>query len=331
MTRKSQGARVSSVVLVLVGCMTAPLLSQQTETTQPQHLDRLALLGEVNSPPLPMSNKGNEPVPFTMSTMAGDLVPPFVNHPELEPVKTSKEKPTVSFDENMPVKQEKVESIDDCCRELSEMIAGNLESEISLDAKKRMIETALKMVARNVALKAEAKITKLKADHALEMARVQGQMGQMRSMGTAADQINRVAGPLSQILQRNYQQAAAMSLANQHLSQSLAQLGFNQIEEESRMAQANRERIQLATPSPTVDQQRRVAELTEQVSRLQQQLNSQQPQKQYVPSAKYIQRAGYNQPLQPRRQPLAPMSQEQSSPRYQGYPYQAPDQWQSRN
>ena len=53
-----------------------------------------------------------------------------------------------------------------------------------------MIETALKMVARNVTLKAEVKITKLKADHALQMARMQGQMGQMRSAVSAADQLS---------------------------------------------------------------------------------------------------------------------------------------------
>jgi len=347
MTGTFQVTRISIAVLFAVCCLaTNGLQAQQGETTPfatPQHLDRLALLGEVYipapseaAPSTPVKN--NEPVPFKISTMAGDLVPPFPSHPELtlakpSPAKYSAEKPAVSFKENMPVEPKVVESVDDCCRELSEMIAGNLESDIDLATKKRMIDTALKMVARNVALKAEAKITKLKADHALEMARVQAQMGQMRSMRSATDQINRVAGPLSQILQRNYQQAVTMNLANQQLSQTMAQLGFNRLEEEAAIARANRERIQLSSPpAPQIseaDSKWQIAQLTEQLSRLQQQLESKQSPKPYDRTASNIQRAGYNQPLQPRRQPLEPMPRYQSNAFYDGYQYPSANQWRS--
>ena len=260
--------------------------------------------------------------------MAGDLVPPFVANPELSPVKKVKtEKATLSFDENMPVEPRKTESIDDCCRELTAMIAGNLDSDISIDAKTRMIETALKMVARNVALKAEAKITKLKADHALEMARIQSQMGQMRSTRSSVDQINRVAGPLSHILQRNYQQAVTMNLANEQLSQTLGQLGYKRLEEEAAIARANRQRIQLSTPPSKEDNfQLEIARLTDQVARQQKQLDAQRAEQTQRPRRSNILPAGYNQPLQPRRQPLEPLPEYQSNEFYSA----SPTQWRSR-
>ncbi len=307
MTRMFRIARSVVVLITVVFMSSSTLMAQQNDEhvlTAPRPIDRIALLSPtlINKPTTPAS--GNEPVPFSISVMTKDMVPPFAAHPELQPVRESADEDQVSFEENMPVESQSVDSIDECCRELTEMIAGNLESEISLDAKKRMIETALKMIARNVALTAEAKITKLKADNALEMARMQGQMGQMRSMRNAADQINRVAGPLSQILEKNYQQSVAMNLANQQLSQTLAQLGFQRLEEEAKVARANRQRIQLTTqPSRHItENQWRVEQLNREIARLQQQLDTE-----YVPpSSSDVQPASYAQPLRPRRQPLAP-------------------------
>lgn len=290
-------------------------------------VERVALLGDEYRTALqfPSTITKPEPVPFSVSTMANDVVPPFAGFPTLTPATTDTSELQVSFKENMPVKPvepKEVESVDDCCRELTEMIAGNLESDISLESKKRMIETALKMIARNVALKAEAKITKLKADHALLTAQMQSQMGQMRSVGNAADQINRVAGPLSQLLQRNYRQAAAMNSSTHSLSQSLAQLGAMRLEEEARVARDNRPVIQLTTPPKrTFDSQERIsqeriAQLTAQVEYLQQQLAAQRS------ASSSVQRATYRQPLQPRRQPLEPLPQRQSDYNYDNASYQ---------
>lgn len=321
MTGMPRVARISTVALIAVVFTFSPMLAQQSETLEApmRPIDRLALLGDLHTagnwqPPAKTNSTtpANSPIPFSISTMALDVVPPFAGFPMLTPATTDTSELEVSFKENMPAKKaepREVETIDDCCRELTEMIAGNLESEISLDAKKQMIETALKMVARNVALKAEAKITKLKADHALSMARMQGQMGQMRSVGSAADQINRVAGPLSQILQRNYQQSVAVNSATEQLSQSLAQLGATRLKEEARVARANRQRIKLTTPpqrEESVSSQWRIAQLTEQISYLQQQLATQNA----APS--HVQRAAYQQPLRPRRQPLEPLPQRNS-------------------
>ena len=334
MTGKSRYARFSFVVLFAVQFVSLGAVeAQYSETTHPYvpQSNRVALLSdpfEWSEPTPAAPAKSAEPIPFKLSTMAGDLVPPFVANPELSPVKKVKtEKATLSFDENMPVEPRKTESIDDCCRELTAMIAGNLDSDISIDAKTRMIETALKMVARNVALKAEAKITKLKADHALEMARIQSQMGQMRSTRSSVDQINRVAGPLSHILQRNYQQAVTMNLANEQLSQTLGQLGYKRLEEEAAIARANRQRIQLSTPPSKEDNfQLEIARLTDQVARQQKQLDAQRAEQTQRPRRSNILPAGYNQPLQPRRQPLEPLPEYQSNEFYSA----SPTQWRSR-
>jgi len=356
MTGMFKATRISTVALIAVVFTFSPTLAQQSETSSPNYppvdrlalwsdsdapartsqpsavtseapmrpIDRLALLGDVHrvfdanaTVEAKTPTTASTPVPFSISTMADDIVPPFAGYPTLTPATTDTSELKVSFKENLPVKKSEpteVESIDECCHELTEMIAGNLESEISLEAKKQMIETALKMVARNVALKAEAKITKLKADHALSLARMQGQMGQMRSVGSAADQINRVAGPLSQIMQRNYQQSVAMNSATQQLSQSLAQLGAAQLEEEARVARANRQRIQLTSPPQRESKdQMRISQLTEQIAYLQQQLAAQSN------VSSNIQRATYQQPLRPRRQPLEPLPQRNN---FDNTPYQ---------
>ncbi len=302
----------SFVVLIAVVCMSSSISvaqqSDQNALTEAPRSARVALLNNPVAKKAPVAPaafvKRKMPVPFSASKMTGDMIPPFAAHPELQPVTEPSETDEISFEENMPVEPKEVGSIDDCCRELTEMIAGNLDSDISLDAKKRMIETALKMVSRNVALKAEAKIIKLKADHALEMARMQGQMGQMRAMGSAADQISRVAGPLSQMLQKNYQQAVAMNLGNQQLSQTLAQLGFNRLEEEAKVARANRQRIQLKTPvQETAANQWRLDQLHRENELLRQRVNED-----YVrPNESNVRPATFDQPLQPRRQPLAPI------------------------
>ncbi|QEG24654.1 hypothetical protein [Mariniblastus fucicola] len=334
MTRMFRIACVSIVIpaSILFTSITTQAQQELAEKPTPP-VDRLALLGEVyRGPVIVTPTTSNQPVPFSISTMSGDLVPPFAAHPLLEETQPTSAEEKVKFEKRSPSDvddSEKVESIDDCCRELTEMIAGNLESEISLDAKKRMIETALKMVAQNVALKAEAKITKLKAEHALEMARMQGQMSQMRSMSNAAEQINQVAGPLNQMLQKNYQQAVAMNLGNQQLAQALAQLGYQGLENNSRLARNNRQRIQLTTP-PEQNQNQARSEgqwrfegLADQVSRLQMQLEALDSHK-----TNRVERAAYNQPLQPRRQPLEPMPSRQKNQYFNDNEYQSAPQWQ---
>ncbi len=323
MTGMFRRARVSLTVLAAVTFLSmGNLFAFQDEVGSPvsPQTGRLALLNDVYSPAMvepakspvtptvksPETPIANEPIPFTASTMANDVVPPFPALPELTPAVLPKEE--LSFEENMPVESKK-DSVDECCKELSGMIAGNLESNISLEAKTMMIETAMKMMAKNIELKAEAKITALKAEHALEIARMQSQMMQMRSMGNAADQINRVAGPLSQMLQRNYQQSVAMNEASQQISRSLAQIGYEKLQKDAQVARANRQRIQLTSPKPASapstkesDYQWRIARLTQQLSYLQDQL---QLQNQTRPSS--VAPASYSQPLQPRRQPLEPM------------------------
>ena len=249
------------------------------------------------------ASKSNQPMAFLPSTMAADLVPPFPAHPKLMPTKYSASS-ELSFEENTPASK-KEESIDDCCSELSKMIAGNLESDISLEAKTMMVETALKMVSRNIALKAEARITKLKADHALEMAHMQSQMGQMRAMGSAANQINAIAGPLSQMLQRNYQQSVVANQTSERLSQTLGQIGYQRLEQEAAIAKQGRERIRLTTPIPAeTENERHVALLTDKIARLQGELQSLQ---QRGSSQGRISPVGYSQPLKPLRQPLEPL------------------------
>ncbi len=320
--------RITRSVVVLVAAATilsSSLVAQQSDEnalTNPRPVDRVALLSGVSSTLSADPVAKNEPVPFSVSSMASDAVPPFAAHPELQPISETSSEDEISFEENIPVTPKSVESIDDCCRELTEMIAGNLDSEISLDARKRMIETALKMVARNVALKAEAKITKLKADHALEMARMHGQMGQMRSMSNAADQINRVAGPLSQMLEKNYQQAVAMYHGNQQLSHTLAHLGFDRLEQDAKTARANRQRIQLKTPSREEAASRlRIEELDQQIAQLQRQRDAEYVQ----PVNSNVARASFIQPLQPRRQPLGP--QRVANEYFDGRQKQPSSQW----
>lgn len=258
------------------------------------------------------SSKANQPVPFSLSTMTGDLVPPFPAVPELVPIKPAGPEElslieNLSFEENVPVSSND-ETSDECCVALAAMITGNLESDISLKAKTVMIETALKMVSRNANLKAEAAITKLKADHALEMARMQSQMMQMRSMGSAADQINRVAGPLSQVLQRGYQQSVAINQSNERLSQTLAQIGYQRLAEDAEVARANRQRIQLSTPASAASEtDRYIMALTERLATMQNQLESLQHDDEY-PSR--VEPASYSQSLRPRRQPLEPLQSE---------------------
>ena len=320
-----------SVFLVAVGFTSSQAWAQLSEDGPMRPIERLSLLGDeyraairALAEPDASEPDASEPVPFSLSIMAEDIVPPFADSPALMPTTNEASDLQLSFKENMPVEtDQESESIDDCCNELTEMISGNLESEISLDAKKQMIKTALKLVARNVALESEAKITKLKADHALEMARMQGQMGQMRSMGNAAAIINRVAGPLSQIMQKNYQQTVAMNRGNQQLSQSLAQLGYQQLEDEAREARENRQRIQLTTqPRRQADNEWRISQLTEQLDRLQQQLQNQQPR-----TDGNVRPAGYSQPLQPRRKPLEPLPRKQKNEYFDINQYQA-QQWQ---
>ena len=322
-------AQISSVFVFTFVLASSHTFAQSEINEGPMRpVERLALLGdeykiatEANSPAI-----ASEPVPFSISTMANDTVPPFPGLPTLNPIPASTEtsEQNVSLKVNMPVKkapQKNVDSIDDCCLELTEMIAGNLDSEISLDAKKRMIETALKMVARNVTLKAEVKITKLKADHALQMARMQGQMGQMRSAVSAADQINQIAGPLSTLLDRNYQQAFAMNKGNERLSQSLAQLGYQRLEDEARVTSEKRQVIRLTSPEPEPaataknrtpqgpTTQWQLAKLTRQLDRLQRQLET--GNNQSHDTHRNVRPVSYNQPLQPRRQPLEPLPQRQ--------------------
>lgn len=268
-----------------------------------------------------VSAKPSDPVPFLLSTMTADLVPPFAAHPGLAAVKSDSQPKTglqegtadwpgeLSFEENTPVTA-KEETIDQCCIELANMIAGNLESEISLDAKKLMVETALKMVSRNVALKAEAEITKLKAEHAIRMARMQSQMGQMRSLGSAAHQINAIAGPLSQMLQRNYQQSMAANQASERLAQTLAQIGFQRLENEAVVAQQRREPIRLTRP-PSTESQQQLETLSAQIAYLQDQLQSFEHR-----AAEQVEPAGYNQSLRPLRQPLAPQGHRTHSSAY---------------
>lgn len=304
-----------SVVIIVASHVPAAQQIKSTLLNEAiQGVDRLALIGDVtpNQPSQPAAS--NEPLPFSPSTLASDMIPPFAAHPDLQPIKQVSYEEPITFDDNISAKElqpKKVESVDDCCEELTAMIAGNLESDISLDAKTRMIETALKMIARNVALKAEAKITKLRADHALEMAQMQGQMMQMRSTATAADQINRVAGPLHQMLEKNFQQSVAMTLTNQKVSQMFAQLGMKQLEDDAREARANRQRIQLRTPSrPKVAERpspakQRIERLNEELLKVQQRLEAEYRNQQTQPNE--VRPAAFNQPLQPRRQPLEPI------------------------
>jgi len=354
MTGKFRFAQFSTIVLFSAGFMSSQIWAQQNETEGPMRpIDRLALLGDEYPTVLEPETEAiaNDPVPFSVSTMANDIVPPFAGIPTRTPTPATKDisEAEVSFEENMPAAKDQpseVESIDDCCRELTEMIAGNLDSEISLDAKKRMIETSLKMIARNVALKAESKITKLKADHALEMARMQIQMGQMRSASSAVDQINRVAGPLSQILHKNYQQAVAMNLGNQQLSQALAQLGFQRLEDEARVARANRQRIQLSTPPQrSADSKQLVIEQLKQKIALLEKQQKALPRSRnfqdydifvgetgstdwYQNEKSRVRPATYNQPLQPRRQPLGPLPRQQKNDSFDAKQYQQMPQWQ---
>ena len=291
------------------------VLAQQLElpVPSPRSVDRLALVGDVVEP-IPNSSAVSEPMPFASSVLASDSIPPFAAHPDLNvamPVSYAQPVPQEAAEPVSANSDEPTETIDDCCRELTAMIAGNLDSEISNEAKAKMIETALKMVARNVALQAEAEITQLKADHALEIARMNSQMMHMRSVANAADQINRVAGPLHQMLEKNYQQSVAMNHVNQQLSQMVAQIGMKKLEADARLARENRKRITLTSPPPKplistkqTASESRAEKIMREIDLLRQRLDAeysnQQQEERVLP-------ATYNQPLQPRSQPLEPI------------------------
>jgi hypothetical protein len=134
----------------------------------------------------------------------------------------------------------------------------------------------------------------------------------MRSMANAADQINRVAGPLHQMLEKNIQQSVAMNMTNQQVSQMFAQLGMQQIENDAREARANRQRIQLRSPSrQTLAEERpspakqRIDRLNEELLKAQKRLEAEYRNQNVQPNE--VRPAAFNQPLQPRRQPLEPI------------------------
>jgi len=201
----------------------------------------------------------NEPLASSVMTVPTDAIPPFLAHPDLQSIAD------LSFDENQPQRSNSVlelpgQSIDECCQELSNMIAGNLDSEMSLESKKKMIEMALKMVARNVALKAEARLTLLEANHALERSQFQAQITSLRSTSNAPMQIQRVMAPVYRALDRNYLQATS---SNQAFSQVAERLDSMQRSLAANEAPQRRPTIRLTSqlPQPTnVDSESRISQ-----------------------------------------------------------------------
>ena len=318
MSRNIQFVRcLTTVFTVTISFSSLPVLAQNIEapaTTGPsravQRIARLALIGDVEQPQQTSTEATTEPLPFASSIMTSDSIPPHAAHPGLNDVMpASYAEPIVTIGSQPDrVNSDEAETIDDCCRQLTSMIAGNLDSEISIEAKAKMIETALKMVARDVALRAEAEITQLKADHALEMARMHGQMMNMRAVANAADQINRIAGPLHQILEKNYQQSVAMNQANQQVAQMIAGIGMEKLEDDARRARESRKRITLKSPQPkpqvAANPPSRAEQILQEIDKLKHRLDAELDVRQ---RAENVLPATYNQPLQPRRQPLEPI------------------------
>lgn len=264
------------------------------------------------------------PLPSALSTMAVDSIPPFAAHPELESMRapatpaepvSNASADNLSFEENIPVSTSALTSkaIDASCLELTEMVAGNLTDEVSLETKKKMIEMALKMLARDITAQAESKIKAIEAEHQLDKARYQAQLMAMRSADSAAAQINRVVMPLYQSLEQNRVQAIAAENNNQWIAQTLLQMEQRFARQRQVATAANamadqtrRKTIRLTSPEPTDSSRQQIEDLRAQLGYLQYQLQAEQDSRSGNRDSS-VRAASFNEPLQPRQQRLEPM------------------------
>jgi hypothetical protein len=256
----------------------------------------------------------NMPIPAGISTMTADTIPPFAAHPQLEPASRPSELSAddISFEENIPVASQTDEVVDDFCDELTEMIARNLNQEVSLETKKKMIEMALKMVARSVTLKSESKISNLKSEHQLEKARYQSQLMAMRiRFQGLADNQHRLARAAAtyeqQAKQKHRQEVAQMAYENEAANE-------NKTAYESVAANAHRQTIRLTSPPQNDAVQNRIDQLSQEIAALQQRLEAVTPRStvrtaSYVEAAQTPTRATPLRPSQPNPQPLRRMHQ----------------------
>jgi len=203
----------------------APLNAQQTS---PPTGDRLALIDYSETPRLnppsasstsqPLAASKSEPLAASSLTMPTDVIPPFAAHPDFE----------------------------------------TLNSDIDDQAKRELVEMALKMVACNVALKAEAKITLLEAKHTLERNELYSQMATLRASSSVPQQLQQILTPVHQSLERNFLQAATLNQAWRQLASSVFSL-------EQTYAQ-NTEEAQSKINTVPIEQ--RIAHLESQLSQL---------------------------------------------------------------
>ncbi len=216
MLKMAQGASVSVIAsLAVLGLLvfTGWLEAQEGFSAESR---RLELIDDA----LPQNGlANNDPLPASVLTGPTDAIPPFLAHPRLEPVDGafSAEPRPQSSQISKSELDTSGQSIDECCEELSGLIADNIDSAMSVEAKKKMIEMALKMVAH----RAETKLTVMQARHALERSRYQAQIASLRATSHVPMQIQRVMAPVYQALERNYLQATNSNQAFLRVSEKL--------------------------------------------------------------------------------------------------------------
>ena len=241
----------------------APLDAQQIS---PPTGDRLALIDYSETPRLnppsasstsqPLAASKSEPLAASSLTMPTDVIPPFAAHPDFETPAD------ISFEENVPQRASHLDvpslPIDKTCQQLANLVSKNLNSDIDDQAKRELVEMALKMVACNVALKAEAKITLLEAKHTLERNELYSQMATLRASSSVPQQLQQILTPVHQSLERNFLQAATLNQAWRQLASSVFSL-------EQTYAQ-NTEEAQSKINTVPIEQ--RIAHLESQLSQL---------------------------------------------------------------
>lgn len=270
------------------------------------------------------------PLPSAVSTMTADSIPPFAAHPSLESVLTDRPESKgtaseeLSFEENISVSNSALtrKAIDASCRELTEMVAGNLTDEVSLETKKKMIEMAMKMLARDISAQAETRIKAIEAEHSLDKARYQAQLMAMRRVDSTAAQINRVVKPLFHSLEQNRVQAIAAQSNNQWIAQTLVDLEQRFANQQRQLVTASglnqrntpKKTIRLTSPEPArVDaSQQRIEELQAQVGYLQYQLRAEEDARNARHSSS-VRSASFHEPLRPQQHRLEPMNSNQKN------------------
>jgi hypothetical protein len=129
------------------------------------------------------------------------------------------------MDEQPGVAKADASSTDQYCRQMAGLLAVTLNgSHANPEAQRRALEAALKMVAENAQIQAEARIAKLELKFEKSLARFQHEMDRMNSNDEFGDELKAWLSSIHVNQSRNSEQISKLAASNASLNQSIGLL-----------------------------------------------------------------------------------------------------------